>query len=142
LVPLLLLALVRVGFQVTQYRRVGGNRKVRLDWLSSGVVAVAFPLLILGEKWRELPAQPVRGAAFLIAGMRCFVISLVSRQRRVGRAASVALVPLGIALPLCSPQQQVALVGGMAVTVAGIVAAGILAGQLRAERNIRERVTN
>jgi hypothetical protein len=114
---------------------------MRLEWIESGVVTAAFALLILWEKWLKLPAMPVRGAALIILGTMCLVLALVNRQRRVGIAASVALIPFGIAAPLCS-QQQVALVGGMAVMVFGAVAAGILAGQLRSERSFRERVTN
>src|SRR5580704_15130148 len=41
LAPLILLVLVIVGFQVAQHRRVGGNRNVRLEWISSGVVAAS-----------------------------------------------------------------------------------------------------
>jgi hypothetical protein len=132
LAPLVLHALIALGFEVAQYRRDGGSRHLTYEWISSGVVALGFALLILWEKWLKLPAMPVRGAAFIIAGIMCFVISLSSRQRRVAVAATMALVPFGIALPLCT-QQQVTIVGGIAVSVAGIAAAGILAGQLREE---------
>jgi hypothetical protein len=141
LIPLGLLALVVVGVQASQYRRVGRSRNLTYEWTSCGVAVLAFAVLILWEKWLGLPARTVRGAAFIIAGAMCFVVSLSSRQRRASMAVTVALVPFGIALPLCS-QQQVALVGGIAVTVAGIVAAAILAGQLRAEGRVRERVAN
>ena len=113
---------------------------MKKEWISAGIIALAFTLLIVWEKWLRLPAMTVRGAGFIIAGAMCFVLSLSGRQRRVGIAAAVAMVPFGIALPLCS-QQQVAVAGGIAVIVSGIVAAGILAGQLRAERSNRERTT-
>jgi hypothetical protein len=130
LVPLGLLALVAVGFHVVQYQRAGMSRPLRHESFATGLAALAFALLILWEKRLSLPAMPVRGAAFIIAGVLCLVIAVTNRQRRVNLAAAVALVPFGISLPLCS-QQQVALVGGIAVAAAGVVAAGILAGQLR-----------
>jgi hypothetical protein len=130
LVPLGILALVAVGFQVGQYHRGGKSRAVRHEWIATGLAALAFAVLILWEKWLALPAMAVRGAAFIIAGGLCLAIAVTNRQRRVGLAPAVALVPFGISLPLCT-QQQVALIGGIAVAVAGIVAAGILAGQLR-----------
>jgi hypothetical protein len=130
MVPLGLLALVAVGLQMAQYQRVGKSRTLRHEWIAARLAVLAFALLILWEKWLSLPARPVRGAAFIIAGTMCLVIAAANRQRRASLAVTVALVPFGISLPLCS-QQQVALIGGIAVAAAGIVAAGILAGQLR-----------
>jgi hypothetical protein len=133
LVPLGLLAVVAAGIQLIRYPRDGKRRSARHEWVATGLVALAFALLIVWEKWLSLPAMPVRGAAFILAGVLCLVTAVTNRQQRVGLAAAVALVPFGISLPLCSPQ-QVALVGGVALAVAGVVAAGILAGQLRAAR--------
>lgn len=141
LVPLVLLACLAAAFQVSQYRRAGRSRYQTQEWVVAGVCALAFAVLILWEKVLALPAMPVRGAAFIIAGAMCLLLALSSRQRRAGIAATVALVPYGIALPLCSEQQR-ALVGGVAVIVAGIVAAAILAVQLRAEGNAHERATD
>ena len=107
-----------------------------------GIAVVAGTLLLLWQKWLELPAKPVYGAACIATGLVFFGISLVSRRRRVFMAVFVALVPFGIALPLCSGQQSVYVVGGIMEIVVGAVAAGIMAGQLRAERSIRERATN
>jgi hypothetical protein len=109
--------------------------------VTNGIVVLAFAVLILWEKWLRLPALPVRGAAFVVAGAMCLVLALTSRQRRVYAAATVALVPFGLALPLCSPQ-QVAMIGGCAMIAAGVVAAAIMAGQLRAERRDRERAAD
>jgi hypothetical protein len=130
LVPLGVLALLAVALQVVRYRRAGPSRSLRHEWLATGLAALAFAVLILWEKWLSLPAVPVRGAAFIIAGIICLAVAAANRQRRVSLAATVALVPFGISLPLCSPQ-QVALIGGIAVAAAGVVAAGILAGQLQ-----------
>lgn len=130
LLPLVLFALVAASFQVFRYQKAAKSRALKQEWFTTGLVALGFALVILWEKWLSLPAMPVRGAAFIIAGVMCLVIAATNRQRRVGMAATVALVPFGISLPLCS-QQGVALVGGIAVAVAGMVAAGILAGQLR-----------
>jgi hypothetical protein len=136
-----LLALVAAGMQVLRHRRLGRSRDRTMDWMATGVVALAFAVLILWEKWLGLPARPVRGASLVIAGAMCVVLSLSSRQRRVYLAGAASLVPFGIALPLCSPQ-QVALVGGGAMVVAGVVATGILAGQLLADRRDRERAAD
>jgi hypothetical protein len=133
LVPLGLLTLVAGGVQVAQYQRGGKSRTVRQEALATGLAALAFALVILWEKRLSLPAMPVRGAAFIIAGVLCLAVAATSRQRRVSLAATVALVPFGVSLPLCTPQ-QVAVVGGVAVAAAGVVAAGILAGQLRAAK--------
>ena len=130
LAPLGILALVAVGFAAVQYQRAGKSRSRRHESIATALTALAFGLLILWEKWFSLPAMPVRGAAFIIAGVLCLGIAATNRQRRVSLAATVALIPFGISLPLCSPQ-QVALIGGIAVAAAGIVAAGILAAQLR-----------
>lgn len=129
LVPLGLLAVVAAVFQANQYQHVGTHRQLRRESLTVCLFAIAFVVLIAWEKWLSLPAMAVRGAAFIIAGFLCIVVAATNRHQRVGLAAGVALVPFGIVLPLCSPQ-QVALVGGFAVAVAGIVAA-ILAEQLR-----------
>jgi hypothetical protein len=141
LLPLGLLAVVAAGFHTSRHRRLGRGRALTNEWVSTGALALAFAVLILWEKWLGLPARPVRGAAFLIAGAMCFLVSLTGRQHRVLLAATAALVPFGLALPLCS-DQQVAIVGGVAVIVAGGLAAGILAAQLRAERGERERATD
>jgi len=141
LIPLGLFALVVAGVQTSQYRRDGQTRHLQSEWIITGIAVLAFAGLILWEKWLKLPAMPVRGAAFIIAGAMCLAVALSSRQRRVYLALTVALVPFGIAVPLCSPQQR-ALVGGVAVMVAGIVTAAIMAGQLRAERRDRERATH
>jgi len=141
LLPLGLLAIVAAGVQASRRRRLGRNRSQTNDWISSAAVAIAFALLILWEKWLGLPARPVRGAAFIIFGAMCLVLSLSGRQRRVYLAATTTLVPFGIALPFCSPQ-QVAFVGGVAVVMGGVVAASILAWQLRSERGNRERATD
>jgi hypothetical protein len=141
LIPLVLLAVVAAGFQASRHRRLGRGRALTNEWISVGAVALAFAVLIGWEKWLGLPAMAVRGAGFILAGAMCFVLALTSRQRRVAIAATAALVPFGIALPLCSPR-QVVMVGGAAVMVAGLVGAGILAGQLRAERGERERAAD
>jgi hypothetical protein len=141
LLPISLLALVAAGFQMTRHRRFGRSRDLTNEWISNGAVLLAFVVLIVWEKWLALPARPVRGAAFIIVGAMCFASSLADRRRRVWMAASTALVPFGIALPLCSPR-QVAIVGGAAVIAAGVVAAGILAGQLRAEGGDGERAAD
>jgi hypothetical protein len=126
LVPLGLLALVAVAHS----QRTGKTRPFRQESFVTGLTALAFALVILWERWFALPAKPVRGAALIVAGVLCLAMAVTNRQRRVSLAATVALVPFGASLPLFSPQ-QVALVGGIAVAAAGVVAAGILAGQLR-----------
>jgi hypothetical protein len=135
LVPLGLLFLVAVVFRMWQYQQDGKARPAKHELLTAGLAALGFALLIVWEKWLSLPAMPVRGAAFIIAGVLCLVMALTDRQRLAGIAAAVALVPFGICLPLCSPQ-QVAVVGGIAVAVAGAVAVGIMAGQLRAAKQV------
>jgi hypothetical protein len=135
LAPLGLLALVAVSFLVIQYQQAGKSRTLRHESVATALAVLGFALLILWEKWLSLPAMPVRGAAFIIAGVLCLVIAVTNRQRRASLAVTVALVPFGISLPLCS-QQQVALIGGIAVAAAGIVVAGILAAQLRTAKQV------
>ncbi len=137
LIPLLLLALTAGGYQMAQYRRAASKRQQRHEWVAAGLVAAGFGLLLVWERGLGLPARPVRGAGFIFAGVLCLILALSSRQRRVALAATVALVPFGLVLPLCSPQ-QVAVAGGGAVALAGAVAAAVLALQLRAESTRRE----
>jgi hypothetical protein len=52
-------------------------------------------------------------------------------------AATVALVPYGIVVPLCSPRERL-IYGGCAVMLAGLVAAAIQASQLLQARRHHE----
>jgi hypothetical protein len=140
-VPALLLALIYVGFQVAQYRREGGSRYLKQEWIASAVTVLAFAGLIAWEKWLGLPSRPVRGAAIIFCGAMLLVLAFSSRQRRVYVAAPIVLIPFGIAVPLCSTE-QIPIVGGVTVIAAGLVAAAILALQLRADGSQRERATH
>jgi hypothetical protein len=135
--PLIVLTLVIVGLQISQYRYSGHGSFLKQQWIEGAVAVLAFAVLILWEKWLGLPYRPVRGAAVFIAGAMLFVMSLSSRHRRAALGSAVALIPFGLVVPLCS-QQQIITVGGGAVMLAGIVGAGILAAQLRADRSGRE----
>ena len=100
-------------------------------------LALALPcflvLLALQSKWNGFLTRFALVAVVLVA-------PLFARLFR-SAAVTAALVPFGVALPLCSPQ-QVAMAGGSAVVVAGVVGAGILASQLRAEGADRGRVAD
>src|SRR5207249_2257395 len=105
------------------------------------IAAAAMAGLILWERQLGLPRDAVRGAAFAMAGVASLVGALSGRARRVYAAGAVALIPLGLALPLCRGP-QVALAGGVAMMAAGLCAAGIMAWQLRAEEGGRERAAD
>ena len=67
----------------------------------------------------------------------CITLAMTSPTRRAC-FAGVVLLPLGLALPLCTVQ-QIVLIGGVAMMAAGLIAGGIMAGQvLRADRRRHE----
>ena len=70
-------------------------------------------------------------AACYFLGITCILLGLSARARRVYFAGAVSLIPFGLMIPLCSNQQMVAAVGGLAVLLAGLTTGAILAWQLR-----------
>ncbi len=141
LLPCLLLALVAACRSVMQRRRHSGGRQERkVELIATLLFTVAMAGLITWETTLGLPKGAVRGAAFSLAGVMFIMMGLTSPARR-SYFAGVALIPFGLALPLCT-NQQIALVGGFAMMAAGVIAGGIMAGQLRANRREHEATTD
>jgi hypothetical protein len=139
--PCILLALVAAGRSVLQYRRhLGGHQERKVELIATVIFIVAIACLIVWEGTLGLPKGAVRGAAFFLAGAMCIVLACTSRARRA-YFAGVALIPFALALPLCTTQ-QIVLVGGFAMMAAGVIAATIMAGQLRADRRSHEPSTH
>jgi hypothetical protein len=139
LAPLLAVGAAGVARGLALRRRGGGER--REHTFSAGaalLMAAALAVLILWEKRFGLPTIAVRGAALFLLGVMCVPLALSSRARRSALAVTLSLSPYGLLLPLCSPEQRT-VVGGLAVTVAGLAAAAIMAWQLRADRRGHER---
>jgi hypothetical protein len=83
--------------------------------------------------WAKSLGQPTgmtRGVATAMAGGLCAVLAATSPGRRYWSAAAVVLIAYGLVHPLCSPR-QLAVAGGAAMMVAGLLTAAIQAGQLR-----------
>jgi hypothetical protein len=92
-----------------------------------GVLAVVFLW------WAKSLGQPTRmmgGVATAMAGGLCAVLAATSPGRRYWSAAAVVLIAYGLVQPLCSPR-QIAVAGGAAMVVSGLLTAAIQAGQLR-----------
>jgi len=134
LAPVLLLTAVAVARWARRRTTDDGRRReARFEAVTTAVAGLGLAVLIAWEKWLHLPHLVVRGAALFIAGVACLVVGLTARGQRVALAAAVALIPFGLAAPTLSPA-GLAVVGGLLMAVAGLVAAAILALQLRADR--------
>ncbi len=138
LVPCLALALVAVGRSLSRLGRPSGRRERKVELRVTLAFVLAVAVLIVWERSLGLPQGAVRGAAFFIAGVMCLALSFTSPARRAYCAGAVALMPLSLALPLCT-EPQIVLAGGGAMMVAGLVAGGIMAWQLRTQGRGHER---
>jgi hypothetical protein len=141
LLPCLLLAVIAVGRSLFQYRRSAGRRERKFDLWMTVLFLLAVAVLMTWERTLGLPRLAVRGAAFFIAGVMSLAVSFTSPARRAYCAGAVALIPFSLALPLCT-ELQIALAGGCAMMVAGLVAGGIMAWQLRGQGRGYERSTD
>jgi hypothetical protein len=134
LVPLLGLLLAGGTRWARQSRGGAVNRRERtFAAVSVLVVAAGMAGLIIWEKALGLPSRAVRGAGLSLVGVMLIPLALSSRARRSALAGAVALIPFGLIAPLCSPT-QLAVAGGFAVMLAGLVGAGIQAWQLHSDR--------
>ena len=114
-------------------RGAASRREYRFAAVSVLVLAAGMAALIVWEKTLGLPYRAVRGAGLALAGVMLIPLALTSRARRSALAGAAALIPFGLVAPLCSPT-QLAVVGGFATMLAGLLAAAIQAWQLRTDR--------
>lgn len=137
LAPLLLVLLVvAIRWSMRRINLESKRPKRAAEVLAGLVVAGALPALVLWERSLGLPAGVARGAGCFMLGVMCVPFALSARSRRVGLAVTASLAPYGLALPLL-PRDQWSVAGGVAVAIAGLMAAAIQAWQLRAEGNSR-----
>jgi len=133
LVPLLLVA-VAAGVRQLWNRRDEGRRERAFDAASTLVVVAGLAVYVLWARQFGLVNGSPGAVACFFLGLLCAVVGLSSRTRRVYLAGAAALVPFGLVVPLCGGQHLVAAAGGLAVAIAGLVAAAVMASQLRAAR--------
>jgi hypothetical protein len=99
--------------------------------LGAGLLYGVLAGVFLGwAKSAEQPTGVTGGVATAMAGGLCAVLAATSPGRRYWSAAAVVLLAYGLVQPLCSPR-QLAVAGGAAMVVSGLLAAAIQAGQLR-----------
>jgi hypothetical protein len=138
LLPALGVFLVAVVRAARRSRVLTERRERVFATVSVLVAAAGLAVLIVWEKKLGLPSRAVRGAGLALLGVMLVPLALSSRGRRSLLAGAAALIPFGLALPLCSAA-QVVVVGGLAMMLAGLLAGAIQAGQLRAEGRGHER---
>ena len=134
LVPALLLALVSGIRWGKRWRKEGNRQAWRRETTFAWITAILFGLGIAGYilwgKQVGLSVASLKGAGMVAFGLVSGVLALSSPARRFYLAGVVALIPLGLVIPFCSSRQTL-LAGGVAMIVAGLMAAGIQAWQLR-----------
>jgi hypothetical protein len=118
-------------------RAPGRYREYRIAWAYSLLMGVGMLGYIFWGMSRGFSPFVLAGAAEFFFGMACAGLALTSPGRRMYLAATVALVPYGIVVPLCSPRERL-IYGGCAVMLAGLVAAAIQASQLLQARRHHE----
>lgn len=145
LVPALLLALASGFWWGKRWRKEGQRRAWRREtsfaWMSAAVFGLGILAYVLWGQRAGLSLASLKGAAMVSFGLVCAVLALSSPARRFYFAGTLALVPLGLVLPYCSSRETL-LAGGLAMSVAGLIAALIQAAQLRAARRNHERAAN
>jgi hypothetical protein len=127
----------RAQFLGTPARR----RENRFEAISAVVVTVGMASLVAWEKKLGLSHAVVQGAGLFVLGLMLLPLALSSRARRSGLGASLALMPYGLVLPLCT-RSQAGVVGGLAVIAAGLAASAMMAYQLRADGRGHEPATH
>ena len=146
LVPLLLLALTagaRRAWSRLRSETPPTARRERSFAMVSGLVIVAgLTLYFIWVKKFGLVYGPPGTIAVFFLGLICLLLGLSGRQRRVCLAGAAALIPYALVAPLCGNQQQAITVGGLTVMLAGLLAAAIMAWQLRGSRGSHEPATH
>ncbi len=133
LIPSLVLAAVALGRWAVQSRRgVPAVYERRFDRQFVLAVAGGMAVLILWQRGLGLPHLATRGAALFMIGVLAIPLAFSSPPRRVYLAGAAGLIPFGLAAPLVTGP-QVAVAGGLAMAAAGLTAAAVMAGQLRAD---------
>jgi len=124
---------VTLGPRSALYRPAGQVPLPREVWFGR-IAALAFALgllgLVLWEKSFGLPYRAVRGAGFILAGILSIPLAASSPARRY-YLGILALAPMGALLPLCATRAQDILAASAGAAGAGLLAAGIMAWQLR-----------
>jgi hypothetical protein len=146
LVPLLLVALVAGarrawrGFSTATLPTA--RRERTFATVSIGVIVGGLAIYFIWVKQFGLVHGPPGIVAVFFLGIICLLLGLTARQRRVLLAGAVALIPYALVAPLCGSHPQAIAVGGLAVMVAGLMAAWIMAWQLRGSGGNRESATH
>jgi hypothetical protein len=145
LVPLLLLALAAGARRAWRRLRSGtpppARRERSLTMVSSLVIVGGLALYFVWVRTFGLVHGPPGIVAIFFLGLICLCWGLTARQRRVCLAGAVSLIPYALVAPLCGSRQQSLAVGGFAVVLAGLMAAAIMAWQLRDSRGSHESAT-
>jgi hypothetical protein len=102
--------------------------------VSGAVIVGGLALYFIWVKQFGLVHGPPGIVAVFFLGLICLLLGLTGRQRRACLAGAVALIPYALVAPLCGGQQQAIAIGGLAVMLAGLMAAAIMAWQLRGSR--------
>lgn len=144
LIPLLLVAGGVGARQLWKRFRTGAGASARRErsfsTISVLVIVAGLAVYFLWNRQFGLVNGPPGVVAVYFLGVLCLLLGLSGRSRRVHLAGAATLIPFGLVAPLCTSQQAVAAAGGVFTTVAGLLAAAIMAGQLRDRRRDHEPV--
>ncbi len=145
LVPVLLLALVSSFWLGKRWRKEENRRAWRREttfgWTTGILVGLGVGGYIFWGIKVGLSIATLKGAAMVSFGLVWAVLGLSSPARRPYLAGALALIPLGLVFPFCSSNQTM-IFGGLAMMIAGSLAALIQAYQLSATRRVHERNAN
>jgi hypothetical protein len=97
------------------------------------------------DVWEALCLVPAGGFLVAWAFLRpadWLLLGLVPLLLLALAAGAVTLVPYALVAPLCGSQRQAIAVGGLAVMLAGLLAAAIMAWQVRGSRGSHESATH
>lgn len=135
LIPVLVLALAGSFWWGKRWRKDANRRAWRREIAFGWITAILLGLGVGGYMFWGITAglslAALKGAGMVSFGLAWGVLGLTSPARRPYLAAAAALIPLGLVFPFCSSQQTM-IAGGLAMIVAGSMAALIQAYQLRA----------
>ncbi len=143
LAPLLLVAAVVGTRQLWKLRSGAGassRRERTSSTISTLVIVAALGVYFTWARKFALVNGPPGVVAVFFLGVLCLLLGLSGRPRRVHLAGAATLIPFGLVAPLCTNHQGVAAVGGLFVVLAGLIAAAIMAVQLRDRRRDHEPV--
>jgi hypothetical protein len=132
LLPLAAAFLTYFGSWSLRYRaHAREQREHRFETIAAAAFLVAMACLFAWDRMFHLPRGAVLSGGFILAGIMLVPLALSSPARRPGLAYPFTLIPAGLALPFCT-RQQTFLVLGLGLMATGLLAAAIMARQLKA----------